>query len=489
MIVQHNITAMNSNRMLGLTTNSLAKSTEKLSSGYRINRAADDAAGLSISEKMRKQIRGLDQASTNAEDGISAVQTAEGALNEVHSMLQRMNELAVQAANGTNSESDRTAIQNEIDQLTTEIDRVSETTKFNETYLLKGDKDASKVATYTYKNYETGKTAQAASVTTNAGDAKLTANNLNATFAFTATADQEKQNQLAKAIMNQGITLSCVSKGDGTDSKETFSLQLNGSDSTFKAIATGATAFAIQDANGNTIATVNVSAEDAAKTTTKDDTKTTTANITAAKGAAAMVAGQQAAYYDKDGNKIAANALDNYYSYDSATNKAAIRVDAPTVYDALGNEISLSADTVEGKKDLTGALQLSLHVGADATSNNQITISIDSMSSKGLGINGLKVDGADDTNALNAIDTIKESIQKVSDQRSALGAVQNRLEHTISNLDNVVENTTSAESRIRDTDMAEEMVAYSKNNILQQAGQSMLAQANQANQGVLSLLQ
>ena len=139
MIVQHNITAMNSNRMLGLTTNSLAKSTEKLSSGYRINRAADDAAGLSISEKMRKQIRGLDQASTNAEDGVSAVQTAEGALTEVHSMLQRMNELATQAANGTNSDTDRSAIQDEIEQLTTEIDRVSETTKFNETYLLKGD--------------------------------------------------------------------------------------------------------------------------------------------------------------------------------------------------------------------------------------------------------------------------------------------------------------------------------------------------------------
>ena len=139
MIVQHNITAMNANRMLGLTTGSLSKSTEKLSSGYRINRAADDAAGLTISEKMRKQIRGLDQASTNAEDGVSAVQTAEGALTEVHSMLQRMNELAVQASNGTNSEDDRKAIQDEISQLTTEIDRVSETTKFNETYLLKGD--------------------------------------------------------------------------------------------------------------------------------------------------------------------------------------------------------------------------------------------------------------------------------------------------------------------------------------------------------------
>ena len=149
----------------------------------------------------------------------------------------------------------------------------------------------------------------------------------------------------------------------------------------------------------------------------------------------------------------------------------------------------MDPNEVAGQKDITGSLKLKLHVGADATSNNQITINIDSMSSKGLGINGLRVDGADDTNALNAIDTIKESIQKVSDQRSALGAVQNRLEHTISNLDNVVENTTSAESRIRDTDMAEEMVAYSKNNILQQAGQSMLAQANQANQGVLTLLQ
>ena len=139
MVVQHNITAMNANRMLGLTTGSLAKSTEKLSSGYRINRAADDAAGLSISEKMRKQIRGLDRASTNAEDGISAVQTAEGALTEVHSMLQRMNELAVQASNGTMSADDRQAVQDEIDQLVTEVDRVSETTKFNETYLLKGD--------------------------------------------------------------------------------------------------------------------------------------------------------------------------------------------------------------------------------------------------------------------------------------------------------------------------------------------------------------
>ena len=160
MVVQHNLTAMNSNRMLGVTTSQQAKSAEKLSSGYKINRAADDAAGLSISEKMRKQIRGLTQASTNAQDGISAVQTAEGALTEVHDMLQRMNELAVKSSNGTNSESDRDAIQAEIDQLTTEIDRVSETTKFNETYLLKGDDTATPTTTYEYtkKQYTAAQT-------------------------------------------------------------------------------------------------------------------------------------------------------------------------------------------------------------------------------------------------------------------------------------------------------------------------------------------
>lgn len=482
MIVQHNITAMNSNRMLGLTTNSLAKSTEKLSSGYRINRAADDAAGLSISEKMRKQIRGLDQASTNAEDGISAVQTAEGALNEVHSMLQRMNELAVQAANGTNSESDRTAIQNEIDQLTTEIDRVSETTKFNETYLLKGDQDATQKASFKY-----GTNQNAAAATINAGADITGANGLKIKFEFKATASQDSQNELAKAIKNQGVTVDFNSTFDGKSAHNTYKLKLNGADSNFSIVAdaTAAGKFEIQDTDGNTIATATASGGTDA---TADAPVSTSDNITATKATAAKVATEKAAYYDRDGNKIAENALDDYFSINN-DGDVVKRIDAPTVYDALGNVVDLNPKEVAGQKDITGSLKLKLHVGADATSNNQITINIDSMSSKGLGINGLRVDGADDTNALNAIDTIKESIQKVSDQRSALGAVQNRLEHTISNLDNVVENTTSAESRIRDTDMAEEMVTYSKNNILQQAGQSMLAQANQANQGVLSLLQ
>ena len=272
MVVQHNLTAMNSNRMLGVTTKSQAKSTEKLSSGYKINRAADDAAGLAISEKMRRQIRGLTQASANAQDGISCVQTAEGALNEVHDMLQRMNELAVKAANGTNQSQDRQYINLEVAALKSEINRVSETTTFNERKLLNG---------------------------------------------------------------------------------------------TFKS-------------------------------------------------------------------------------------------------------------------------GIALQVGAETASKNQIKITIKSISTDGLLLTDTSVSTA--SNALNAIDSINSAIKALNAQRAELGALQNRLEHTINNLDNVVENTTAAESSIRDTDMASEMVKYSNNNILAQAGQAMLAQANQSNQGVLSLL-
>lgn len=275
MVVQHNLTAMNSNRMLGLTMSSQAKSTEKLSSGYKINRAADDAAGLAISEKMRRQIRGLTQASLNAQDGISAVQTAEGALTEVHDMLQRMNELAVKAANGTNQSEDQSYIQLEVNQLIEEINRVAQTTTFNERMLLNGS--------------------------------------------FT---------------------------------------------------------------------------------------------------------------------------------------------------------------------------EVDLQVGAEGTPGNQITMNIDAMSASGIGVNGLSGAGVASVSAAqDAISTIKNAITQVSEQRAELGAIQNRLEHTVNNLDNVVENTTAAESQIRDTDMATEMVKYSNNQILAQAGQAMLAQSNQANQGVLALLQ
>ena len=398
MVVQHNLTAMNSNRMLGLTTASQAKSTEKLSSGYKINRAADDAAGLSISEKMRKQIRGLTQASSNAQDGISAVQTAEGALNEVQDMLQRMNELAVKAANGTMSKDDREYVQNEVDQLVTEIDRVAETTKFNETYLLKGDDTKAAVTENVFKKFDVS--------------------TLNSVISDTSK----------------------ISENNDFDSKTgKFTLKFT------SGLAEGGTW------DGKRIV------DDAATNTTAEEIKLADA---------------------KKAELAALNA--------AITNSKQVTGTATADGAAFG---MTSAATMKQSYTYAAAIDVSLHVGADSTANNRINLSIDSMSASGLHVTGLKVNGSDATNATAAINTIADAIQKVSTQRSALGAVQNRLEHTINNLDNVVENTTSAESQIRDTDMATEMVKYSNNNILAQAGQAMLAQSNQANQGVLSLLQ
>ena len=414
MVVQHNLTAMNSNRMLGVTTSKQAKSTEKLSSGYKINRAADDAAGLSISEKMRKQIRGLTQASSNAQDGISAVQTAEGALNEVQDMLQRMNELAVKAANGTNSEDDRNYIQDEVNQLIKEIDRVSTTTKFNETYLLKGDD--------TVKFTAPGTNLKAAAGTAGANDKQQT-------YDLTITANSFKTEG-----GKSDVTFSLMGKN--------FSVRLEETD------------------DNKTLATKLAKA--------MNENKITDSNVGA----------------------FTATVKDNVITLTAAKNG--------TVADT--NVIKDDAElTAKG----TGVLTLDLHVGADSTADNQISVDIKQMSASVLGLktgnsttgdatgdlDTLLVNGKDDKNARTAIDTIASALQEVSKQRSALGAAQNRLEHTISNLDNVVENTTSAESSIRDTDMATEMVKYSNNNILAQAGQAMLAQANQSNQGVLSLLQ
>ncbi len=404
MVVQHNLTAMNSNRMLGVTTNKQAKSTEKLSSGYKINRAADDAAGLSISEKMRKQIRGLTQASSNAQDGISAVQTAEGALNEVQDMLQRMNELAVKAANGTNSEDDRNYIQDEVNQLIKEIDRVSTTTKFNETYLLKGDETA--------KVDGVADTTIAGTLGTNGTKAALEID-------FSALEAKEGKSDITVGVGGKSYSVT-VEKGDD--------------------------ATAIGD------------------------------KLEAAMNANPIV--------DKIGGKFTATNTDGKITL-AATNNGVTEL-------KTGDAVTVKS---------SGILTLKLHVGADSTADNQISVDIKQMSADVLGLktgkssttaaenDTLLVNGSNDDNARKAIDTIASALQEVSKQRSALGAAQNRLEHTIANLDNVVENTTSAESSIRDTDMATEMVKYSNNNILAQAGQAMLAQANQSNQGVLSLLQ
>ena len=498
MVVQHNLTAMNSNRMLGINTKSQAKSTEKLSSGYKINRAADDAAGLSISEKMRKQIRGLTQASANAQDGISAVQTAEGALGEVQDMLQRMNELAVKAANGTNSEDDRSYIQNEIDQLTTEIDRVAETTKFNETYLLKGDKSLANEHSFSYKAFKTAQTANATFNTDGGTSITLTYADGDA---ITSEDQQNEVNDLLKSLRDQGASVTLTSSWAKGAAKQTdtYTLSLNGAAAdkyTVNATTTDGE-FEIKNSTRKTLLKLTADGATAPMLKEGDADKTQKATIIATSITAAEATVSTAKYYDKDGNEISANALNKYF--DATTNDAGVttvsnRADAPTLYDAVGNKLvgarwDAAKDNVSALNDVLHSLSLTLHVGADATDNNQITMNIASMSAKGLGVNGLKVDGNDDSNARTSIATIKEAIQKVSTQRSALGAVQNRLEHTINNLDNVVENTTSAESQIRDTDMATEMVKYSNNNILSQAGQAMLAQANQSNQGVLSLLQ
>ena len=629
MVVQHNMQAANANRMLNVTTSAQSKSTEKLSSGYKINRAADDAAGLTISEKMRKQIRGLDRASTNAEDGVSAVQTAEGALTEVHSMLQRMNELATQSANGTNSTTDRQAIQDEIDQLTTEIDRVSETTKFNETYLLKGDTDGATSA----KNVNAHDAGLAGKLVAN-GDGtstfkldKALADGDNVTIAgkkytigsTTASTDgfekldtlgakkvsvgdsvtdaNGNKKTLVDKFSNTGTAANIYEDGDRikidgkeytiattTDLSKTTGAELSSADAqqmVSEALANGkeasftskATAKGIYAANAtmdvkivSALDTNEVSSLGIATTAKVSDLKgialaagdvvslsgkaiTATAEAPAnmstvkdivkslQKNDAIQIGGKTITISDKtslaDDKYTVNDALSllndkdtvNFDNVTSAEGKAALTVSglkASTDYTAVDTKVAASGDNVisakdaysmmaeelqkassigadvaaevksdnsgnftikQGTVDVKEALSFNLHVGADADSTNKITVDIDSMSSAGLGIKGIKADTEQD--ATYAIDAISQ----VSSQRSAHGAIQNRLEHTINNLDNVVENTTTAESRIRDTDMAEEMVNYSKNNILAQAGQSMLAQANQSNQGVLSLLQ
>ena len=633
MVVQHNMQAANANRMLNVTTSAQSKSTEKLSSGYKINRAADDAAGLTISEKMRKQIRGLDRASTNAEDGVSAVQTAEGALTEVHSMLQRMNELATQSANGTNSTTDRQAIQDEIDQLTTEIDRVSETTKFNETYLLKGDTDGATSAknvnahdaglagklvangdgtstfkldkaladgdnvTIAGKKYTIGSTtastdgfekldtlgAKKVSVGDSVTDANGNKKTLVDKFSNTGTATNIYEAGDRIKIDGKEYTIAtatALSKTTGAELSSADAQQMvsealaNGKEASFtsKATAKGiyaanatmdvkivsaldtnevsslgiATTAKVSDLKGTVLAAgdvVSLSGKAITATAEAPANMSTVKDIVKSlqKNDAIQIGGKTITISDKtslaDDKYTVNDALSllndkdtvNFDNVTSAEGKAALTVSglkASTNYTAVDTKVAASGDNVisakdaysmmaeelqkassigadvaaevksdnsgnftikQGTVDVKEALSFNLHVGADADSTNKITVDIDSMSSAGLGIKGIKADTEQD--ATYAIDAIADAISQVSSQRSALGAIQNRLEHTINNLDNVVENTTTAESRIRDTDMAEEMVNYSKNNILAQAGQSMLAQANQSNQGVLSLLQ
>ena len=479
MVVQHNMQAMNANRMLNITTGAQSKSTEKLSSGYRINRAADDAAGLTISEKMRKQIRGLDQASTNAQDGVSSVQTAEGALTEVHSMLQRMNELAVQAANGTNSkESDRQAIQDEIDQLTTEIDRVAETTKFNEIYLLKGDSNGGTKNVF-MKGHDAGLKG---TLTDSAKSATFVMDDLKAGDKVTIAGKEysigSTEADVKKLIVDPGAGKSSTVKIDGTE---------------YKLNHTGGNLEILKDGNKVTKADVGITTGTTTDPASLDEFK----GLVKA-GSVVEVDGKKYTVMTDANNDNIDDDDSSVITKDKAEEKIQAELTAANNIGTVDEAATVAKTAANGKTTYTitkgyatvaDTLSFNLHVGADADMTNKITVDIDTMNSANLGIKGLNVTDATGTAATYAVDAISDAIAKVSSQRSALGAVQNRLEHTIDNLDNIVENTTTAESRIRDTDMAEEMVEYSKNNILAQAGQSMLAQANQSTQGVLSLLQ
>lgn len=417
LVVQHNITALNANRQLSVTAGQQAKATEKLSSGYRINRAGDDAAGLTISEKMRSQIRGLDKASTNAQDGISLIQSAEGALNEAHSILQRMNELAVQGANDTNQEIDRDAINKELQALTDELDRIAKTTQFNKQELLDGS--------FQDKKLQVG---------ANAGqNIEISIAAMNADALGLGKEDE--------------IALSTIT----TSNSLAQNIEYNGMDFEYRISKPMTSNAQIAIASGQEI----LSTQTYASTTD-------------------LVEGKD-------------------YRLQFSTTGSQLFVLLSNGVDALSGADVAAVDTIKSAYDkvlstaqLNISTDLTNSIAKFVTTSNWETDDVTSYKT-GEQLYGARVDDYDVAN--KTISKVQAAINRVSEQRSALGALQNRLEHTVANLDTVSENTSAAESRIRDTDMAKTMVEYSKNNILAQAGQSMLAQANQSTQGVLSLLQ
>ena len=535
MIIQHNMQAMNSNRMLGGIATSQAKVTEKLSSGFRINRAADDAAGLSISEKMRGQIRGLEQASTNAQDGISLIQTAEGALNESHAILQRMRELAVQAANGTETDDDREAVQNEISQLQDELTRISETTEFNTMKLLDGSLAGPKGVS-TSGDVTIGAIAaktKGAVVTTTAADASgltiadeaINIDGVDLTVKWTSLSaedqaalkknwagtlntdysadDAKKAAEIMEKAINSAITdsgynveaVTVKSNGDGTFTIKSGS---TGTDSSIKAATAagmlGAQVGSTAATKGSTIYSGETVAAnglfafeiDGTVLTGKEVTGVTNGTTPMTTVATQLQTAMNAAIATANTNKVKGDEgyIENVKV--EATNEGRLVISSPSgsvsfLDSNIANEYGLSTGAV--KSGPNGGMTLQIGANEGQTMN----FGIRNMSAEALGVGSIDISKQE--SAKKAMTTVDEAIKTISAQRSELGAVQNRLEHTIANLDTSAENLQAAESRIRDTDMAEEMVTFTKNNILQQAAQSMLAQANQSTQGVLSLLQ
>jgi flagellin len=560
MYVQHNMTAQNANRQLGITVKNQAKSTEKLSSGYRINRAADDAAGLSISEKLRNQVKGLNRASANAQDGISLIQTAEGALAEQHEILKRMRELAVQAKNGTLQDDDRSAVQDEITQLQEEITRISDTTQFNGMNLLDGSLGGGKT-TGGISNVELEVSSSAFgkgavrdvpaengeyTTGTNAVVDATAAAAVGDLTSFTVNYSDESGNTKSvtvnlkylsadKLVSEDGLRTYDIAGGGtkalATDKDPAFLAELQQSkladvfgissdgngEFVFKAKTAGTAGAEIISTQETTTAAAT-GLTTIATDGTVDVTATTkaadafqqldTSMMTAYDGAAASniedsifeVNGEKFVFVTKAGETALKNTEYSDINY-VITAGATPTTGASSETEAMANKISTvtginakpnttTAKYIDLKPDTSTGLGsgkgLTLQIGANE--GQTMTFSIGDMDADALGVGGKKIDLTSQEAAEGSLDTLDKAIKTVSETRGELGAIQNRLEHTIANLDNTSENLQTAEGNIRDTDMASEMVNYSKNNILAQAGQSMLAQANQSTQGVLSLL-
>lgn len=470
MRIQHNIEAMNANRQLGIVRGSLAKTSRNLSSGYKINSAADDAAGLAISEKMRKQIRGLSKGIENAEDGVSLCQVADGALAEVHDILQRMNELAIKSANGTNSSSDRQAIDAEVSDLVEEIDKIGDTTRFNEFYLFKAGK----------KNGADG-SGTSGGPTASGRFFKLMGKN--------TTTTGYMQEPLKVSFMNSLITTSSIQGtnpyvGVHIDFKDLIDTKKN-----IKELA--GTSFFVNCCTNCCPAKVEFT----------DDKSISWVSDTSLKIGLKQADGS---YYNSANAFVNAilgslngNNLSGHVEFACAAGGTTLymydidNADWSEESKKLAYFCDYTDEIMEGivvlpqvEKPIDKNISLWIQSGCDA--GDGMVLNIGGMNASILDIHKINVLTQD--NAEDAIDKISTAIKKLSEQRSRIGAYQNRLEHTIKNEENIVENTTAAESRIRDTDMADEMVKYSNSNIIMQAGQSMLAQSNQSKQGILSLL-
>ncbi len=480
MVVQHNLQASNASRVYNLTNSNISKESEKLSSGYKINTSSDDAAGLSISEKMRKQMRGLNRASTNIEDGISLVQVADGALTETHDMLQRMNELCVQAANGTNSDSDRLNIQNEIDELKSEIDRIAKTTSFNgDIFPLNADKTIKEI---TYIPGVDGRSS------INTETITFKNNSIGSVYVNDVLLESGKSLDVSNVIVDDFYTLSKI--GQDLDNESIFNVYndawicrtsynsdgLSGLYAGANIIGSGEEAnIYSQDSNDFVDGVYRTSFY----FNTIDDIQIDNLNYIYSD-------------YDKDG-------MYRYFTENGSVELCKSGIsrysdDLEGYFESLEEILGTKFLTYDSSyykqiefKNIGGSKLDKLFLQSTNETNQGLTVQGVNATTIALGVDLLDITTED--TATEAIDTVGEAISRVSEMRSYFGAVQNRLEHAVKNTDNVVENTTAAESRIRDTDMAGEIVKLSKDKILAQAGEAMLSQANTSQESVMNLLQ